>query len=211
MNPRSPVLETKNMNNKPVFRGAARVVAAFLIAVASEAVMHGSSFLLTVDTSNPAAVTVTSTGEEPEAGDSSTTTYDGVTLLGFFTSEELLGDSYALSSSTLQPAGATVSYTLWTVDNYSGTAVDLNLYEDEAYQDQIFSLSDPAFTGTATLDLSGYSLPAAGTTGNILAGYSGYSGAIIGQYRVVPEPHAFPLAAGLGLMTFVWMRRRLRR
>lgn len=40
------------MNNQPVFRGAVRVVAAFLIAVASEAVTHGESFFLKVDTNN---------------------------------------------------------------------------------------------------------------------------------------------------------------
>lgn len=89
------------------------------------------------------------------------------------------------------------------IDDYSGSNVDLNLFEDEGDQDQIFTVSTPAFTGTATLNLSGYSLPPSGTTGDILAGYSGWSGEIIGQYQVVPEPHALPMAAALGLLAFV--------
>ncbi|NLH74863.1 MAG: hypothetical protein GX456_17575 [Verrucomicrobia bacterium] len=199
------------MNNKAVFRGEVRVVAAFLIAFACEAITHGSSFLLKVDTSNPSAVTITATREYPTAEDSGTTTYDGVTLLEFFTSEEPLGNFYNLSPSTLQPALSGVTYTLWTVDNYSGTAVDLNLHENDSGepQKQIFTLSNPAFTGTAALDLSGYSLPSPGKTGNILAGFSANAGAIIGEYQVVPEPHALPLAAGLALMVFVLVRRRL--
>jgi len=200
------------MNNKPVPRGEVRVAAAFLIAFASEAVTHGASFLLNVDISNPSAVTITATGENAAADDSSTTTFDGVTLLAFFTSVESLDPPVLLSSSTLQPTGAAVSYTSWLVDDYSGTGVDLNLFEDESGDNQIFTTSKPAFTGTATLDLSGYSLPPSGTTGAILAGYSGGTqGTIIGQYQVVPEPYALPLAASLSLMAFAWMRRRLGR
>lgn len=201
------------MNNKAVFRGEVRVVAAFLIAFACEAITHGSSFLLKVDTSNPSAVTITATGEYPTAEDSGTTTFDGVTLLEFFTSEEPLGGPSPLSTSNLEPAPGGVSYTLWTLDDHTpatpSTGVDLNLFEDKSSAQQIFTLSNPAFTGTATLNLSGYSLPSPGKTGNILAGWSGTSGAIIGEYQVVPEPHALPLAAGLALMVFVLVRRRL--
>ena len=53
---------------------------------------------------------------------------------------------------------------------------------------QNFNTAHPAFTGTATLDMSAAILPAIGHAGNIVIGDANLTGPIIGQFTVIPEP-----------------------
>jgi len=156
-----------------------------------------SPILLTIDDSNPSAVTITATGFAPSVN-SGKFADSGVDLLGFFnTSQTGLFDSFL--NSTLFGGGSPSPYTDVRSDNFStsgGNALDLNLFIVTGHADlQGFSTEGPAFTGSWTIDLgdlgvSGSALPAPGTTGDILTGFSGDQGTVIGQWEVtsVPEP-----------------------
>jgi len=156
-----------------------------------------SPVLLTIDDSDPSAVVITATGFAP-AVNSGKFASSGVDLLTFFRTGQtgLLGSSF---NTTLFGGGSPSPYSDVRSDNFStsgGSSVDLNLFIVTGSGDlQGFTTTQPAFTGSWTIDLSGLGvsapdLPTSGTTGDILTGFSGDQGAIIGQWEVgpVPEP-----------------------
>jgi len=166
---------------------SALVLAAGLFAATFPAA--GQSILIDINESNPSAVQFIATGNLPIVNDSSQTIASGVDLISFFTASAAGGGA---ATGTLIPAGTSAPYNQWFSDNLlnSRNFVDLNLYATSSPQLQTFSISSPAFTGTATINLSSLvaDLPTTGTTGPIYSGYSGSSGQLIGEWVVVPEP-----------------------
>lgn len=199
---------------------------AFILGMGLEESFATSPILLTINDSNPSAVTITATGLNPTVNDTGRTANDGVDLLSFFNQDEInMTAGQFLPNSTLKGGSLVLSYNdVWS-DNYSttgGTFKDLSLYIDisspGSTDPENFSVSQPAFSGSWTIDLSGLgvssiALPTPGSTGQILSGDSVNAGSIIGQWQVapVPEPTTGSLlfigsAAGL-----LFCRRRTRK
>ena len=187
------------------------LLVAILFSTAGFAVSAAAqNLLLTVDVSDPAAVTITATTGVAEASDSSHTFNDGIDLATFFPT------AFEYTSFNVSPTNLTTfidgapDYDTSHSDDLTGSFVDLNLYSTSSGEDgtEDFTMGTQAFLGAATLDLSGEigNLPSSGTTGEVYAGYSGdteegsdflSSGleplqapsgvTLIGTYQVVPE------------------------
>lgn len=188
--------------------------------------VYAQNYLLTVDITDPSAVVITATGNNASVDDSSTTLFQGVNLLGFFTSA--FGSVSGVNGSpsgTLIGGNTGVGYNYFDVDRISGSFVDLNPYfydSEVANQTQVFSTAQSAFTGSITLDMSSYvaELPESGATGDIrpgaLAGAAGGPyGAVIGQWQVIsttptPEPGTLALASlgGVSALVLAWRRKK---
>lgn len=168
--------------------------------------------MILVDDSNPSAVTLTATTALSAANDSTTTSGDGILLLGLFTSNIGSSPFGPALSDGLQPVLSGDLYNTWSGDHHSSASyLDLGIYDNVGSTTQTFSTSSQAFTGSMTIDLSsvGFALPAAGASGNILAGWSGHTGGELGTYLVVvPEPSVAAPAAGLALIGYAAWRRR---
>ncbi|MFN0066517.1 MAG: hypothetical protein ACKVYV_02675 [Limisphaerales bacterium] len=169
-----------------------------------------AAVLIQVDVSNPANVTFTATGAAAGVDDASTFTYDGATLLGFFPAAADPGLDLDVGGN-LTPNGTTQRYDASFPDDVSGSSVDLNLRAFSGLDDQAFSTSAPAFTGVGTVDFTSLAgpLPEPGMTGQIMAGWSGEPGQVIGEWAVVPEvaPVAQAGVMGLAVLGFVAIRR----
>ncbi len=176
--------------------------------------------LLEIDVSNPSAVVFTATDAFSAQNHNSATTYDGISILNFFTSNSAFIDyndqavpgDWAFVSSDLSPSGTADLYdsigtfnievsTSWAAGN------DLCINGYQKYSTQVFSTSQTAFTGSAVKDMAGgfqdnsAYLPAVGTMGDIIVGYE-QSNPVIGQWQIVPEPSSIGLilVGGLGLV-----------
>ena len=168
---------------------------------------RADTILLSINTSNPTAVTITATGNFASINEFNRKTSDGIDLLQFFISSNSFS-STSVTGSLTPSGGGSNPYSQALQDSYSGSGVDLNLLNGFS-NPQNFSTTTPAFTGTATLDLSSYSsdLPAAGASGNILDGWKYInSGGIIGKWSVVPEPSAYALF-GIGAFVLLIVAR----
>jgi hypothetical protein len=112
-----------------------------------------------------------------------------------------------------------IPYLFWGSDTYPGaTLQDLNLFSVTPVS-QTFTSGSPAFSGTATIDLSAYSVYLPTTVGDLGFIYAGNSsgpgnGSPIGIWQVtaVPEPSAIAQLAQ-GAMAFMGLAfaRRARR
>ncbi len=172
---------------------------------------YAQGVLLTVDLSNPTNVIITATGNNAAVNDNSTPAWEGVSLLSFLTSAVAKTDTYAGSLT-----GGGVAYNAYfcqTGGNSPGN--DLCLYNYGVGDPQTFSTGAPAFTGTATLNLSSIagSLPSAGASGNIYTSYSGNHRVLLGQWQVMdaaptPEPGTLALAGLGGVGAWFCARRR---
>lgn len=197
--------------------------AAFLVGMAAEKsfAVPPVPVLLTIDASNPSAVTFTATGLNSGLNDSGRIGTDGVDLLGFFSQNQstLLGS--LLPNSSLSGGGLTLSYNNVRGDNYStsgGNSYDLTLSVNASASGsgdaETFSTDQPAFGGSWTIDfstlgLNSSALPTTGTQGLIISGDRANPGAIIGQWQVepVPEPAVGSLLV-LGSIAGWFVRRR---
>jgi uncharacterized protein (TIGR03382 family) len=197
-------------------------------ALAGSAGFAGPSYplLLTVNDSDPTAVTITATTQGPAIDYNGNTVNEGVDLLGFFSSDESGMTVGPVLSGTLQGGDSGFSYDDVNSDNESsggGSYFDLQLSLDPASPGsgtlENFTTGQPAFTGSWTIDLSSLgvdasALPAAGTEGEIISGYSGGVGDVIGDWQVVatdptPEPGTGSLlAVGVLAMGILVYRRR---
>lgn len=172
--------------------------------------LSAQTFQLTVDESNPAAVVIQSTGQFAQNADAVTLDSTGISLLSFFTSPGLF--TVAPTSSTLQaPTGR--AYSLLNGDDTNPLTQNLRIANSAIPgQAQGFSTSLAAFQGSLLVDFSSQTsrLPAVGTTGQIIASWSGSPGVVLGQWVVVPEPETYGLAVGASLVAFALWRRRER-
>ena len=166
--------------------------------------------LLLLDVSDPLAVKITTTSNAPLTSEINLTTlFDGVTLLGFFTSLPIAtSGSLGASSSLLPMLNVPPAYDSWATDE-SG----LNLYRDDqgTSPSQIFDSAVRAFTGQATVNLAGLPLPSAGDQGDIKTGFGvDPEPTILGQWQVIPEPETWGMVslALLGVAGVIFRRRR---
>ncbi len=169
-----------------------------------------AAVLLTVDVTNPLAVTFTATSNFSLTNNSSFTENDGTDLIAFFTSTST---SSGATTGTLRPAGTTNNFNTMSPDNYSGSIIDLNLFTIPGTEFQAYTTSTTAFTGVATINLGGDFLPSPGASGDIRAGFygsgSGSLSGILGTWTVVPEPSTFaPVIALAALAGAMWSRQR---
>ncbi|CAN5451652.1 hypothetical protein BH09VER1_BH09VER1_36070 [soil metagenome] len=171
------------------------------------------NFVLTIDVTNPSAVTIVTTGSFSSADSSATSTAEGVDLLNFFTAE--ISGSGFTNYSNLVPADTMVLFDRWYIDNASGSNVDLNLYNGNPGTPQTFTTTTPVFSGSASYNFSAFAsqlpLSTSGATGNVIAGDSSGDKVVLGTWQIVPEPGAcgLLLLAGLVLGVTVYRRRAL--
>lgn len=157
--------------------------------------------LLTVNDSNPSAVTITATANAPGVDATNCIVNYGVDLFGFFTANAWANGIWHWADSSYSLAGNGVGYPYATAepddfsDNQSAAGfIDLNVYLasfDSGHTNlQTFLTSKPAFTGSLTIDFSSLGvtslLPAPGASGYVVTGNSLYpqSAAIIGKWEV---------------------------
>jgi hypothetical protein len=174
-----------------------------------------AQILLTIDDTTPSHTVITATGNF-DAASGSASLGDGIDLLSFFTSQDL-ADAVVANPSTLT-TGDSSSGPLFTYgfeDNISLAGyVDLNLYQLGSGATITFTSGQSAFAGSLTLNLSGVSglLPAVGSTGTIVTGFSGDApnNTVIGEYEVVPEPTTGAMLV-VCFGTLIFLGRGLRR
>lgn len=171
--------------------------------------------LLTIDDSDPSHVLIIATGANSGAN-STEPAIQGVDLLAFFNGSQPLVN-VTNANGTLTGGNSGSSYDTAISDNTTANGfIDLNLYASTSSGSQVFSTTQPAFTGQWILDLSGLGvgvLPSMGASGNIMSGFSGSStpGVVIGTWQVaaVPEPGTTSLAViGFAVTGFALLRQR---
>jgi hypothetical protein len=135
--------------------------------------------------------------------------FSGVSLWGLFQNDEIAPGRFT---------GNLLAHGLTQADAYNSAFTspldkDLNLFCFGCSSDtQNFITSAPAFTGVGTLDLTGYSILAAGSYGDIHD--DDFSpGTIIGQWKIIDSSAQIPTPAtlalfGLGLAGLGWSRRK---
>ena len=194
----------------PVSCLSALALGAGLFAAAIPAA--GQSILIKINEANPSAVIFTATSTNAYAPVSLDISF-GVDLIKYFTVSVPAGAGTVIG--TLTPNGSATSYNQWYPDNLAAVGNrDLNLYNNTGGQTQNFVTTSPAFTGTATIDLSSLiaDLPVTGATGSIYSGNIRSPGALIGTWVVVPEPSVkSQLALGAMVLAGLAFVRRSRR
>jgi len=186
---------------------------AFLTACAATA---SAAVVVTIDISNPAATVITALPVNSAInGDLYVNFNGGISFLNFFTADESITVAAPLGiAGTWTAAGTASSYNEMVTFDYGSAdvvpGVDLSIYNSlvSNADDQNFTTATFAFTGSSTVNLSGFAnLPAAGTTGSVNLGYMSSQGGSIGQWQVIPEPASCGLAA-LGAVAAFLRRRR---
>lgn len=188
-------------------------------AACSAAPAQGA-FLITINDSNPSAITFTATGSPPAFADSSHSFAQGLGFANFFAAAPPTLDLFptiAATSTTLTTGvDGTPDYAAAQSASFSGSLTgDLEVSGTSGAtpsgNTENFNTGTPAFTGTATFDFAASSfyapgiLPTPGTTGELFAGVGGILGrqSEIGTYQVaaVPEPTegSLMLLCGAGL------------
>ena len=193
------------------------ILLASLVLLLISACAAKAQVLLTIDDSNPGAVTITATTLSANAN-ASTSINDGIDLLNFLVGNlSIPSTGSPVTSSNLTSGNLTGSgpyYDSWAPDDIDTPGgPDLTLYSSGTGT-ETFTTMTTAFTGTLTLDLTGEPLPVAGTSGTIVTGYSGDSpnNTSIGQWKVesvsAPEPSSWMLLFGSFAVVVLWRSRR---
>jgi hypothetical protein len=191
--------------------------AALLLAagVTCQSFRSTAAVVLTINVSDPSAVTWTATLANSDTTDSIAINFNGgITIENFFPSIEDVTTPLAITGN-LTPSGTSTSYDELVSFNYgSGSVVpgrDLSVYNALVgdLDRQVFSTSVPAFTGAATIDFGGYALPSIGTVGNVQVGFQPSHGGTIGSWVAVPEPGGSAAALAVACL-LIAARRALR-
>jgi hypothetical protein len=193
--------------------------------LAASVLSSQGQILLTVDESNYNAVTITATGTAPSTAVAGTNVFDGINLLGFFTSDAANIGAAHVAADTLTTGNASTGPVLTYVssdDISSGNpsdSIDLGLYGYEqtsagsgVFLPETFSLNSPAFLGSVTIDFANSGLSLSGNNGIVDEGAAFSGSTQIGRYQVVgaPEPSAFLLILGGLALFYSTSCRRLR-
>lgn len=190
------------MMNTPKLTAATLLLA---MAVSASPLSAGTVLLIEVDgTQN---IVIRATGEASLVNDSSTTANFGVSLIDLFPSDYV--PIIAPFTSGDLAVNGTAYLNVFANLGLPLTDRDLNITSAfGSSTTQQFTTSGPAFTGSLDVNLFGTDpLPVEGTVGNVIVGDGdGGSGAVIGQFLVVPEPTSFALLA-LGGLLFTTRRR----
>ena len=167
--------------------------------------------VLTINVQDPSHVTFTAVANNSANAANVNMDYNGgITLLGFFTTDESISGLAIAGNWSGRNAGVSYNETVTFV--YPNSAAvpgkDLSIYYNvlnPALQAQ-FVTSAPPFSGSGSANMATYSagLPTAGTSGNV---YYSFNGALLGQWNAVPEPAETMGAIGAGLIAFAWIRR----
>ncbi|MEL6951778.1 MAG: VPLPA-CTERM sorting domain-containing protein [Pseudomonadota bacterium] len=184
----------------------AKIVAIASAGLVASMGAASSATLLTVDVSDPSAVTFTGTGAAADVA-TSVDAFVGISLLDFYSS---VPTGFAVAGSSTLTAGTNADlldgeFRAGSAVNFLGSLVVLN-----------FTTTDAAFSGTFTVDYTANAsfLPSVGTTGSIVTGDNLFQafGDPFGEWAViapVPLPAGFPLLA-LGLGALYGLKRRSR-
>ncbi len=189
-----------------------KFVAPLVLALGLAGTSATAAILVTVDVSDPSAVTFTGTGERPIVRDS-TTAFEGFTLLDFLTGPSSIFGAFDPASS-FQARGARPAFDNIFFPGGSGWD-DLNIYNFGG-GDINLRPRNRAFRGILTADLSAITnlLPGAGTFGQIILGdVPDAQRRAVGAYEVVgvaPVPLPLPgllLVGAIGAMAATRKRK----
>ncbi len=153
--------------------------------------------VLEIDVTNISAVNFTATGALSAINNSTTTNGDGIAVLNFFVSPYSTAYSWStFATNTLKPSTASSLpwYTVAQADTSSGPiSRDFGICNGPGSTPQVFSTTSAALAGTIVVDFTegGFDsslLPSPGASGNVLAGYPGNSGGVIGTWQAVAVP-----------------------
>ena len=156
-----------------------------------------AQILITIDDSNPAAVTFTATGNDPSVSDATHLFSQGIVFANFVTTAHLIPSITATSASLTTGVDGMPFYDEAQSGSITGTFADLQLSTTSAATEN-FNAGTAAFAGVSTFDFSANSafLPAAGFSGALYAGSNQIfspAAVVIGSYQVVPEPSSWAL------------------
>jgi hypothetical protein len=175
-----------------------------------------AQYLLTINDSDPSAVTITGTGADATATDSAARYSGGVFLANFYSAVIFANSNANATGSTLVTGvDGTPAYT-GTQSNSIGSTPGLQFYAASGnFEDFVAGM--PAFNGTVTFNLSAIAadLPADGTTGNVLTDpytlFGPPAATVIGTYKVsnaaTPEPSSMALMLVGGVALLAWRFR----
>lgn len=180
-----------------------------------------AQLLLIIDVSDITNITFTATTNTPLIADNTFTGEEGFTLIGMIApgnDTDSQADFVTTSDLTTDGIGAYteikgINFSSLDEENFE-PGFDVWVYRWAELDFQNFSLSLPAFTGTATIDLFGNNivLKTSGGGDIYLGGPPGRKGAKIGEYQVIPEPNSFALIGfGFAVMTLMTYRATRRR
>ncbi len=195
-------------------RHPACLAALFSAAFLASSAISRAEVILRIDISDPSRVIFTATGAFAQNDDFDTYLNSGFTLIGFLSAEPDDLQAFFETPSELYSPGGNFAYTEvlnMSFTDFMGPYTDLNVF-GSGFSTQDFSTAEAALYGSAEVDLSPWiSLLTLGV-GDIYAGDGGLgTGPLIGQYEVIPEPAALPLAAAGGTMVLLHFARRKRK
>ncbi|MEM6394182.1 MAG: PEP-CTERM sorting domain-containing protein [Planctomycetota bacterium] len=178
---------------------------AMLLALAVSANPLSAGTVLFVEVDGTSTIVIRATGASSLVDDSSTTASSGVSLLDLFPSG-FFPIIAPFTAGDLAVNGTTYPNVFGNLDPPL-SARDLNIASVFQSGPQQFTTTAPAFTGLLDVELfTTNPLPVEGTVGNVIVGDGqDGSGAVIGQFIVVPEPTSLTL---LGLTSLLVARRR---
>ena len=195
--------------------GCLLALAAVVMCAAGQ-LSANAGVVLEIDVTDITAVSFTATGEFSAINNSTTTNGDGIAVLNFFTAPTSTAQYFQdFATNTLKPSTASVLpwYDTMQPDFTSGaTSRDVGIYNGSGSATQFFSTTSAAFDGRMVVNFTTVAgnVPSAGASGNVIAGYPGNSGGVVGTWQAVtvPEPSTYALAGACAIASCLMARHR---